>query len=319
MEQKDAAHSVRKQEITRCFYAALKSPVPLTTESLISVTDADRPIIMRAALDMLRFLRGNDIAHILSILALWHMQPYLERTIQKASKGRRIQAVTLLGYFTDHTSLDVLLHTMRDTNTYIQLAALRGLARRGSITHIKEIVASLTTTGQTNMLMLSDILQHFGTPAVAALIALANGNDINSEVRLAALIALGSIGSLEAVTSLITLTTDANEDIRAQAITALGKIGDARASAAIIARLNEDTPPVRIHAAKALGMLQPVAAIPALAAHLSDPDWWVRFRAAEALYHFGDKGIAALQSFSNQPNESGLMARQVLAEFGGAT
>ncbi len=316
LENKGKVLAARRQEILRCFYAVLRSPVAVTLESLPRVKKEDHPLIMRGALDTLRTMQGEDTKRIVEVLKLWGMRPYLKRTADKGRKGRRIQAITLLGYFDDETSLDILLGHILDSDIYVQIAALRGLAQRGATQHIAQITHYLSQSGQTNTLMLSDILSRFGEVAVPSLLELASSH-ANSEMRMAAVIALGTIGSLQAVDTLIQLADDPEVDIRARAITALGKIGDNRAGEVILSHLEENDAAVRVQAAQALGGLQIMAALPRLAARLSDDDWWVRFRAAEALYQFGDKGIAALKSFSVQQNKTGLIARQVLGELGG--
>jgi hypothetical protein len=307
---------VRKKEINTCFYAAFRSPVQLTAKSLPPVYKADYPLIVRCALDILRSMRGEDIKKIVDVLELWDLEPYVQNLTQSVRKGRQIQALTLLSYFSNESSLNTLLTFVSNRDMYVQIAALRGLARRGAIQHIGYITRSLARSGQTNTLILSDILHRFGGAAVSSLIELAKTNT-NSEIRLAAIMALGSIGSLDAVNALIELVDDPDADIRAQSIAALGKIGDKRAGEVILRHLETDDTPVRVQAAQALGNMQMMASLPKLAAHLADDDWWVRFRAAESLYRFGDKGIAALKAFAGQQTPAGLISRQVLGELGG--
>ncbi|ESQ85327.1 hypothetical protein ABAC460_23800, partial [Asticcacaulis sp. AC460] len=134
----------------------------------------------------------------------------------------------------------------------------------------------------------------------------------------AAVMALGSIGAVEAVPALITLSEDAVTDVRAQAVAALGRIADPRGGAAMAGRLADQDPGVRVHAAQALGELHALPTLPALVGRLNDDDWWVRFRAAEAIYRFGDRGVAALKALSRQPGATGEMASQALLEFTGA-
>jgi HEAT repeat protein len=306
----------RTHVITRCLYAALKSPVALTTASLLPITAADHLTVMQAALNVLRSVRGDDTHIIVRVLELWSLSPYLYKTAASGSNGRRIQALTLLGYFSNRASLDILLEHAADTGIYVQLAALRSLALRKATVSMEQIVQCLTHAGQTNTPMLSDILQRFGEPAVPALVALAL-SPATTDIRLAALMALGKISSLNGVMELIALTEDQNMDIRAQAIRALGKIGDSRAAETIALHLKERNTTVRLQAVQALGQLHLLATLPQLAASLADDEWWVRFRAAEALYHFGEKGIAALRALGAQNNRSGLIARQVLAERAG--
>ncbi len=307
----------RRKEISNCMYAALKSPIALTAASLPAISAAEYPEVIRISLDRLRSLRGEDVRRIVELLELWNLPPYIRKVAGSGRKGRRIQALTLLGYFSDDESLAVLLKHAGAGDTYIQIAALRALALRGAKQHIGQIVASISRSKKTNTLMLSDILHRFGEPAVPTLLQLAK-SDANLDVRVSALKALGSIGSLAAVDDLISLSGDKAPEIRASAIAALGKIGDDRAADAIVGHLAESDIGVRLQTVQALGRLQISSTMPKLAACLDDDNWWMRFRAAEALHHFGHMGIATLKAFGARNDRTGEIARQVLGEHAGA-
>lgn len=315
-QRREKKMAERRKEISSCMYAALKSPIALTANSLPAISAAEYPDVMRISLDRLRSLRGEDVRRTVELLELWNLPPYIRRVAESGRKGRRIQALTLLGHFSDDESLAVLLRQAGAGDTYIQIAALRALALRGAKQHIGQIVASISRSKKTNTLMLSDILHRFGEPAVPTLLQLAK-SDANLDVRVSALMALGSIGALEAVDDLIALSDDKAPEIRARAIAALGQIGDDRAADAIVGHLAESEIGVRLQTVQALGRLQISSTMPKLAACLADDNWWVRYRAAEALHNFGHMGIAALKAFSARNDRVGLIAGQVLGEHAG--
>jgi len=306
---------IRKQTLKRCFYAAITSPVELTPSSLPQITNADYKIIMLLALDVLRSLRGDDAKKIVRMLELWGLSWYLKKTAYKGNKAECIQALTLLGYFSDE-AIPTLLQHVRHKDIYVQIAALHGLAIHKAVDYIPNVIECLTYLGKTNTLILADILQRFGLPAIAPLLNLVQ-SDANIDVRLAGIMALGLINSHLAVDVLLKIIDDPSEDISAQAIIALGKIGDVRASKAIAAKLESSQASVRVQAAKALGMLRVLNTLPNLAARLSDDVWWVRFRAAESIFLFGDQGIAFLRAISSNKNNAGIIASQVLGELSG--
>lgn len=316
-ERREMKMAQRGKEISNCMYAALKSPIALTVGSLPAVAPAEFPEVIRIALDRLRSLRGEDVRRIVELLELWNMPPFIRRTAEQGKKGRRIQALTLLGHFSDGESLAVLLRQADASDIYVQIAALRALALRGAKQHIGQIVASISRSKHTNTLMLSDILRRFGEPAVPTLLQLAK-SDANLDVRVSALMALGAIGALEGVDELIALSSDKAPEIRANAIAALGNIGDGRAAEAIAGHLGESEIGVRLKTVQALGKLQMSSTMPKLAACLADDNWWMRYRAAEALHHFGHMGIAALKAFSARSDRTGEIARQVLGEHAGS-
>jgi hypothetical protein len=305
-----------RTHLSRFILAALKSPVTLDAKAMPPVVKADYPVLIGLVLDMLRSLRGADAHRIVELLRLWQVEAHIHTMAATDRTGKRIRALTLLGFFDDEASLSVLLAMAGDKEMYVQIAALRSLAQRGATAHIDEIADALGHSAQSNTQLLHDILQRFGPAAVPALVRLASSK-ARTEVRVAAVMALGSVGDIGAVPSLIVLAGDPSGDVRAQALAALGRIGDPRSIATAVLCLKDEDAGVRAQAVQALGALQAIKALPDLSARLNDSDWWVRFRAAEAIHRLGDRGIAALRALSRQPGEGGEVAAQALLEFGG--
>lgn len=306
-----------RQELTRCFHAFLNSGVAFTKECLPQIGALHFPLIMRIALDITRSLKGDERYRVVELLTLWGMEPYLHRTAQEGSRGKRIQALTLLGMFRDEPSYQILMSNAPHHDMYIQMAALRGLALRApraDVPHIIDLVIH-AHSDMRNSLMLSDILSLFGEAAVPDLIHLVRSEAV-LEVRMAGVMALGAIGSRQAVDVLIECAEEEGP-LRARAIASMAHIGDERAAYAIAAQLESDVTEVRLQAAIALGKMKVIGTMPDLAVRLSDRDWWVRFRAAEALHRFGDVGVASLMAMARQDNDAGLIARQVLGELSG--
>ncbi|MES2664140.1 MAG: HEAT repeat domain-containing protein [Pseudomonadota bacterium] len=315
-ERRSKKNELRRQELNKFFFIGLKSSLAINEDTLPILQKNDPYLIMRIAIDILRSLRGEDAQRIMHIIYAWNIFPYLKKLSLEGSKSKRIQVLTLLSYFSDVESLQLLVDNIKAQDMYVQIAALRGLASRNATTYMQLIIESLTASGQTNTLMLADILQRFGEPIVPFLVQLVQ-SDAKLEVKIAGLNALGSIGSIQSVSPLILFLDDPNSDIRAQSISALAKIGDPRAASVILQHLSSsETVAVRIQAAKALGVMQLNAAIPILIERLTDETWWVRYRSAEALYRFGDKGISLLKSVSKKNDSAALIAQQVLGEFG---
>jgi hypothetical protein len=304
------------QHWTRCFHAAINAPVAPTKTSLPPLTAVDVPVVMNIALTLLRNVRGQDANRIIAMFEAWDLITLLRTNLRTGSKSERLRTLTLFAHCTDEASLSHLLEQVSATDMYVQLTALRGLAMRGATQHLDHILASLGRSGRTNMLMLADVLQRFGAPVVPSLCALVQSEAV-LEVRLAGIHALGTLGVLEAVDTLVALLDDPHSDICAAAITALSKLGDSRAGEAILPHLTSPEQAVRVQAAQALGGFHLPAAIAPLVARLDDSDWWVRFRAAEALHRYGDQGIALLQAIASREGNRGVIAQQVLAERGG--
>lgn len=308
-----------RTELTRCFHAFLNSGVTFTKECLPAISELHYPLVMRIALDITRSLKGAEKYRVVELLDLWDLAPYLYRTAAEGSRGKRIQALTLLSMYRDDASYQILMAHAPHEDMYIQMAALRGLALRAPQQDIPRIIELVINahSEMRNSLMLSDILSLFGDPVVPDLIRLVRSHAV-LEVRLAGVMALGIIGSRQAVDVLIECAEEEGP-LRARAIASMAHIGDERAAYAVAAQLESDVAEVRLQAVIALGKMKVLGTLPDLAVRLSDRDWWVRFRAAEALHRFGDVGIASLIAMSRQQNEAGLIAKQVLGEYAGMT
>ncbi|MBP8190829.1 MAG: HEAT repeat domain-containing protein, partial [Aquabacterium sp.] len=294
------------------------SRMVFTPASLTKVGPLHYPLIMRLALDLLRSLRGDDVLRVIELVKMWGMEPYLYATVKHGSRGKRIQALTLLSSFDDEASYRVLLDHAGNPDMYIQVSALRGLSMRAPVSDLMDIIDRVTRSGggMNNSLMLADILRRFGVPVVPALIGLVQ-SDAEHEVRLAGVMALGMIGDRSALDALIELSQEEGSMLRSAAITAMAQIGDDKAAYAVAALLESDSTPIRIQCAEALGKLKVTGTLPDLVVRLTDREWWVRFRAAEAICKFSDIGLAALRAMGQQDDEAGVIARQVLGELVG--
>lgn len=317
-ENQDRKHLKRIRVLRACFQAAIHSPSHLTAARLLSIYPNDYPLIIRLALDLLHVASNQEISQIIAVLELWNLSLYCQETDMPSSRGRCIQILTLIGYLSDPGSLTLLLKHIHHPDLYIQMAALRSLAIRHANNYIPEVMNSLKNRGQTNIYMLADILHHFGKAIVPSLLELIQ-TEPKQNIRLAGLLALGNMRSLQAIEPLLALMSDPDIDIRIQAILALGKIGDNRIALDLLRPLREDDERVRIEIAQVLGQLKHPSTLSALVNSLEDTSWLVRFHAANALYVFGHKGILLLKFISEQPTNAGLISQQILSEQGGGS
>lgn len=303
----------RRAELERVFWGAMAAAQPLLPSALPRLGREDALLVCDLALDILRPLRGEEAARIIRLLQSWPLRSHARRLLRHGRRGQKIRMLALLAHFDDDESLDLLKQHIDDRDFYVQLAALRSLAARQAVDALPAILDELTRSQRQNTPMLADVLGRFGEPALGMLAALAQGDALPG-IRLAAIVAMSGIASLEAVPSLLALAADPLPDIRAQALQVLGKLGDRRAEPAIMNALNDAENMVRIQAARAAGRLQIYAAAPMLAVLMSDPGWWVRYRAAEALYRMGTIGQALLRAHSLEKDRAGETAGQILAE-----
>jgi hypothetical protein len=308
--------SARHVELASFIRAALRSPMEVAIKNLPELGPDDEAMVMRIALDLLRVMRGGDRARIVGLLQEWNLFPYLRCLSEKGSRGKRIQALTLLGHFDDTKSLVVLMGKASADDIYVQLAALRSLADRGAVKYIDQVIEKLHTTRKTNALMLADILGRFGEPALPSLTRLMQSN-ASVDVRVASIMAVDHIGSLDVVDPLLSILNDPVPEIRAQTVRTLGRLGDTRVGDMLTRCLDDADHHVRLQAAQALGQLSYQPALPSLVRAMEDDEWWIRFRAAQAIYKLGNNGVAMLKALCRIDNEAGILARQVLGEMSG--
>ncbi|MCK4735562.1 MAG: HEAT repeat domain-containing protein, partial [Methanophagales archaeon] len=113
-------------------------------------------------------------------------------------------------------------------------------------------------------------------------------NDKNPEVRVNAVMALGSIGDAKAVEPLKeALKRDKNEHVRVNTVDALGSIGDAKAVEPLIEALKGENVNVRLNALIALGKIGDARAVEPLIEALKDESGHLRGNAAYALGSIG--------------------------------
>ncbi|MFA5041015.1 MAG: HEAT repeat domain-containing protein [Bdellovibrionales bacterium] len=304
----------RKEYIKKCFYAVMAAKIPLKKEGLPRLDKEDKPIVLGIALDLLRSIRGDDILKAIALMEQWDMVAYLENMATNEAKNKRIQAITLLSYFGSSRSLPVIKTQISSKDIYVHLAALRSYSSIIGPNNIDEIVNDLIAASQTNTLILADVLYRFGEPAIPSLIKLIKHAQ-KREVRNAAALALGGIGSVEAVHPLLPFVDDPDSEIRAQAISVLGKLGTEETGRLISKCLDDEDPAVRIQTAMALGKMAYVPALDALVKRAaSDDDWWVRFRATEAISKMGNAGLSVLNAISRSDSPAAMLAGQVISE-----
>ena len=317
--RRDRRGALRRAELSAQVYALLASPRDPRADSL-ALRPGDEPHLKSIALDVLRVTRGRDADRMVEILQQAGMPAWLERSLRSSSRSRRIRVLTLLARFDDRRSLDLLRAHLSDPALYVQLAALRGIADKGDLESLPEIVRVLGSARETNVPVLADILRRFGAEAVPSLAELSQSSQASQGIRMAAVSALGRIGSLAAYPALSELAVDTDPALRAEALAALGKLGDPRAVPQILGGLSAPEARVRAHAAEAAGLIGARETLAALGERLEDEAWEVRHAAAEALYRLGSTGIALLRAAAAAANEgdpaapAGEMAREVLAE-----
>lgn len=170
----------------------------------------------------------------------------------------------------------LIIPLLRDRDEFVRREAAYALGRTQSTSAVQPLVASLETDsaaavrgaaavalGQiadpSSMSALANSLtRRFPAPGFASRGARRRA-ETDEFVRRSAAVALGEIGSREAVPSLIAALNDQNnaDDIRREAALALGRIGDASAAPALRAAIGSRDPHLSRAAFEALRKLRP--------------------------------------------------------------
>ena len=136
----------------------------------------------------------------------------------------------------------------------IRLAAASALGKVGDARAVEPLTAALKEKGSL-WEAATWALGNMGAPAVESLIALLE--DLDNDVRLAAVIALGQTGDSRAVEPLMeTLYWNLDDNVRAAAVMALGHIGDPRAIERLTVALEDADDNVSDLAAQALAKIK---------------------------------------------------------------
>lgn len=304
----------RKKIISNMIYIFLDTPDLPKSAIAGKIKKSDIPLLLEVCLNILRPTQGMYQKRLLDILEFCEIQPYIEKVLKKGTRGKKIQALTILSRFPKIVAIPYLLKFASYRDRYIQLSALYGLSTLKANEHIREIIEISSNLTQASPLLIADVLVKFGDPAVPYLIELAKNENASSEMRISSIKALGKLRALSALETLMTLTHAHDFNIRAQSLSALRQLGNISAAEIILERLRDRETVVRLQAAKAAGALGLQAAIPDLVHLLADDFWWTRYSAAYALYALGGRGLTALQAAILQGGKAADIAQQYIDE-----
>ena len=269
---------------------------------------------VEACLGFFRNLSGPDQSHLARILGIWNMEPALKNIIETGERGYKIRALSLLSFLETDTSIEMLELALADPDPYIQLSAIRCLARRGSLNSLGKILEALRKLNWDNALPIADAFQRFDQRIIPDLEDVVETAD-NPILRLAALQALVLLKPIQTDLDLSNCMQDSNPEIRAAAV-ALSEFVTCRSGQDIIPiGISDQSPIVRIRAIKALLSHQRLDLLSRLHKCLEDPEWWVRYWAGHAIYNLGHSGVEILKCVGRQDSGTGDFARAALAEF----
>jgi len=337
---------VREHDRRRDSYVALLSRHVTFENCTDPVTPdmADDPAFLDALIDVRSAVAGPELATLRQIVS---RQGVVARQIKRLRSpfplGRRLRAAVALAEIGDESSGPALMECLEDREPEIRIQAARGLGRIRWTPAIDKIVWRFGVETPWVRVRFSDTLTTFGSRATWPLLAyvrinhrhetegpklalrtLAQIEDRDAvapiieilqeskdlEIQIAAIEALGELGSPEAVWVLSDMFVAPRWELRAKAATALGSIGDTTATPLLVSGLHDTEWWVRRNAAAAIAKMP--AGIAELYEALNDEDPFAADAAAEALIDAGELVSARLRA-----GENGQVDEPLLAHMGG--
>ncbi len=247
---------------------------------------AEDPAFLDALIDVRNAVAGPELATLREIVSRHGVvQHQVSRLMSPFPLGRRLRAAVALAEIGDETAAPVLMESLEDREPEIRIQAARGLGRIRWTPAIDRIAWRFGIETPWVRLRFSDTLTMFGSTATWPLLAYVRINHKHeTEGPKLALRTLAQIGDRDAVKPILEILAEStNLEIQIAAIEALGELGSPGAVPALSEMLTSPHWELRAKAATALGNIGDTWATPLLVSSLRDPDWWVRRNSAAAI------------------------------------
>lgn len=252
----------------------------------ISAEMAEDPAFLDALIDVRNAVAGPELATLDQIVSRHGVIAHQVKNLQAPFPlGRRLRAAVALAEIGDESSAPILMEHLDDREQEIRIQAARGLGRIKWTPAIDRIVWRFGIETPWVRVRFSDTLTTFGAKATWPLLAYVKINHrYDTEGPKLALRTLAQIEDREAVKPILeVLAQTTNLEIQIAAIEALGELGSPGAVPALSEMLTSPHWELRAKAATALGNIGDTWATPLLLTALRDPDWWVRRNSAAAI------------------------------------
>ena len=262
----------------------------------------DHHLLVRLIANLLPKVRGEYAAAIIELMRELGVVDSCLHHLRLRGWWERVRACAELGSFNEPRVVAALYQALEDPKIDVRVAAARSLIQLGAVPPVRTLLDSLAVGHQSHSLVLNDIFRSLDSRAVPELISVLE-SDASHAAKLLAIDALGRIGDLQAVPTLLKLSRHPQTRVRAAIMQAIGLLVDPRALSAVLQGLEDPAWEVRSQAATAAGLLGAREALAALELRLDDEQWWVRYHAAEALFTLGETGLAALHAAARASGE----------------
>ncbi len=257
---------------------------------------ADDPAFLDALIDVRNAVAGPELATLRDIVRKHSvLQRQVDRLRSPFPLGRRLRAAVALAEIGDESVVPAIMEHLHDREPEIRIQCARGLGRIKWTPAIDPIVWRFGLETPWVRTRFSDTLIGYGTKATWPLLAYVKINHkFETPGPKLVLRTLARIEDREAVNPILEILDEATDiEIEIAAIEALGELGSPEALPKLFEKLGSEHWELRAKAATALGDIGDGSAIPSLVERLHDRAWWVRRNSAAAISHL-PAGIEAL-------------------------
>jgi len=284
-------------------------PTPQRLDRLRRAPRFHRRIVAGLLLAPLHAARGNLVSHVRDAAVAIGLVDHWLADLRNRRWWLRADSVRALGFVEERSALPAIMRALDDEHEEVRAAAVEAAGTLGDSRAIPALLGHLIDGSRYQRARVVDALRNLGPPVTPALVELARARP--DHARLVAEV-LGLIGTAAAIDPLLHWCGDPRSDVRAAALGALGSIGlDDRSHYFALRGLGDADPQARAMAARALGRGRREDAVGYLAERLDD-EWLPAAQAAGALRQLGGAGLAALQARARDEGQAGDLARQML-------
>ncbi len=272
-------------------------------------------VLVPVLLAYFRTLAGTDLNRLKDLVAAQDLEAVIRTAARRGKRLNRMRSLALLSRLDTPSSLQVLQTGIRDPDPVIQLAALRGLARRQSGVSVHDIQAIATGIGRENQAFLETCLLRMAQIDPATVETLINP-EADPRLLCAALQALNGVELGEQDIRLAPLARHADLEVRKRTARLVAGWTGAEAHGVIEVLMADPDPAVREVLVRALGRQRRADELTVMSAMLEDEDWNVRLNAALAMARTGPAGIRVLDAWRETDSALDAMIEEALETVG---
>lgn len=276
-------------------------------------------LIAEALLDFLGLVRGHDREIVLAALIELGVPQVLCARLRSGSVAGRMVCLEALAAFPGEATEEALREALESASPEMRLTALRSLYETRRDLPLGSLLAELETGRLRPSATVGEFVRTLVAEIPATAAAELRGGLLPPDVQLLVIDGLASAGDYGAVPTLISLASHGATEVRAAALRALGALNHPAAEGAVAQGLRDAEWPIRAAAAEAAGAIGLSKLANELAGRMEDPVWRVRFLAAGALSRLGVAGRTELEKAAAGPAQiAAETAALALAEQGRA-